>query len=194
MKKRTAAAGTGAVGLAAFGLWWLSDIGEFGLGGDGGGPMAFTVDPTSPDADVEPAPQFSEAASDPAGPAGGAAGEGLVEDVPEDAPPIALADVTVDGDRYWVVKRWASDGVPVREPMTADEIVAMTNSVPGDPSGVKVRVARTPDAEAGAADDLMNALRGSGLVDDQIDYRTQLVDMTADFGGRPGDSAETPLP
>ena len=197
MRKRTAAVGTGAVGLAAFGLWWLQDLGDFGLGGDGGGPMTLTVDPTAPDADADPAPAFPTTAGDdaaetellnPAGTAPKPGGAGRIANAPADAPPMSMADVTVDGGEYWVVTSYDADGRPTREPMTAAEIVSLTAAVPGDPSGVKVRVSRTPDAEAGAVDDLMADLSASGLIEDQIDYRTRLLEDGA-FGDDPAETA-----
>ena len=51
MKKRTAATGAGAVGLAAFGLWMFDGFGEFGLPTAGNGNGAdLTFDPTADDA------------------------------------------------------------------------------------------------------------------------------------------------
>ena len=201
MRKRTAAAGVGAVGLAAYGLWMLPDLGDFGLGGDGS-VAGITLDPTGEDAEeVAPAPRFP---ADDAAPADAIAAEGLVNpagsaDVPEspdvgEGPGVAVADVRVDGAEYWVLRRFASDGREVREPISAAEVVTLAGTVPGDPDGVKVRVARTPDAEAGAVDDLMDALAASGLVDDQIDYRTRLVEADDDFGGRPSDPPGRDLP
>ena len=185
MRKRTAAAGAGAVGLAAFGLWMLPDLGDFGLGGDGT-TAGITLDPTGEDADeLDPAPAFpADASADPAvadpadaevppNPAGSASDPAPGAD---DGPALAVADVRVDGAEYWVLRRFAADGREDRDPLTADEVVALARSVPGDSDGVKVRVSRTPDAEAGAADDLMDALAAAGLEDDEIDYRTRLVE------------------
>ena len=200
MRKRTAAAGVGAVGLAAYGLWMLPDLGDFGLGGDGS-VAGLTLDPTGEDAaEVAPAPPFAPDDADPDGAIADAelvnpAGSAEVPESPDagEGPGLAVADVQVEGAEYWVLRRFASDGRPVREPMAIAEVVALAGAVPGDPDGVKVRVARTPDAEAGAADDLMAALAASGLVDDQIDYRTRLVE-TDDFGDRPTDPPEPNLP
>ena len=208
MRKRTAAAGVGAVGLAAYGLWMLPDLGDFGLGGDGT-VAGITLDPDAGDADdLPPAPPFDPDADeaeavDDAGPAVAADDAtplvnpaGTADPTPDaaDAPPIAVADVLVDGGEYWVLRRFASDGREIREPTSAEEVVAMAGRVPGDPDGVKVRVARTPGAEAGAAADLMAALAAAGLADDEIDYRTRLVDRDSDFGGRPSDPPGRDLP
>ena len=198
MRKRTAAAGTGAVGLAAFGLWMISDLGDFGLPG-AGDEFGVTLDPTGEDAeDLPPAPAFPAdpddavaETSDAAPPLRNPAGRADPDEL--DAPPIAVADVRVDGSTYWVLRRFASDGRPVREPATAEEVVAIVNSVPGDPDGVRVRVARTPNAQAGAAEDLMDALAAAGLADDEIDYRTRLVEGD-DFGDRPSDPPGRDLP
>lgn len=193
MRKRTAAAGVGAVGLAAYGLWLLPDLGDFGLGGDGD-VAGITLDPTGEDADdVAPAPPFpaDDELADPAGTAdaGAAGGDPALSESANDDPPLAVADVRIDGAEYWVLRRLASDGREVREPLSAEQVVALADRMPGDPAGVKVRVARTPDAEAGAVDDLMDALSAAGLVDDQIDYRTRLVEA-GDFGTPPGDPSE----
>ena len=78
-------------------------------------------------------------------------GLGPVED-DENAPPIAVADVLVDGSDYYVVRRFASDGRPIRESMTLAQVLAFAESVPGSPEGLKVRVSRTGDALAGGGD------------------------------------------
>ena len=187
MRKRTAAAGTGAVGLAAFGLWMFDGFGEFGLptAGEGGG-AALTLDPTADGADVEPAPTFAPAADrtdiDPADP--GAVG-GPAD---ADGAGLAMVDVLVDGGEYYVVRRFASDGLPVRDPMTLEETVGLARSVPGAADGVRVRVSRKPNAIAGAVTDLMDRLREAGFEDDQIDYRTRLVEDPAD-----GDLSDPPV-
>ena len=199
MRKRTAAAGAGAVGLAALGLMYLPnmDFGEIGAPTMGDGPL--TLDPTVDD-DVPPAPTFDGAAdgdaSDAAtGPTGDLlVGTGSLEE-PTDAPPIAIADVLVDDREYRVIRRFASDGLPVREPMSLEEALAFAREVPGSPDGVKVRVSRRPNAAAGTASDLMDALAEAGFEADQIDYRTQLVtDSPYEEDGDPSDLPGRPLP
>ena len=200
MRKRSAATGAGVVGIAAFGLWMFNGLDDFGLGGpgEGGGP-SLTLDPTAGDADeVEPAPPFSTAsersAADPnaalptVAPDDPTFGLGPAPENEDDAPPIAVADVLVDGAEYRVIRRFASDGRPIREPATLAEVLALAEAVPGSPDGLKVRVSRTPDAVAGAASDLMDGLRRAGLTEDQIDYRTRLVEDGGD--GDPADPLE----
>ena len=188
MKKRTAATGAGAVGLAAFGLWMFDGFGEFGLptAGNGAGEN-LTFDPTADDAGAEGAPPSpfetasdinpadSPADSDAAIAADPSYGLGPVED-DANAPPIAVADVLVDGSEYHVVRRFASDGRPIREPMTLAQVLAFADSVPGSPEGLKVRVSRTGGALAGAATDLTAALTREGFEEDEIDYRTTYVE------------------
>ena len=187
MRKRTAATGAGAVGLAVLGLMYLPDF-EFGsLGVPQGEGDELTLNPTADDADVPPAPRFDEedggegpadaemVAADPGeAVAPGAAGP-VPEDDQTDGAAIAVADVLVDGGEYLVLKRWASDGLPIREGMSLAAVLKYAAQMPGAPDGVKVRVARTPDAFAGAVTDLTSALARAGFEEDEIDYRTKLV-------------------
>ena len=192
MRKRTAATGAGAVGLAVLGLMYLPDF-EFGsLGVPQGEGDELTLNPTADDADVPPAPRFDEegeelenggdgpadaetAAADPGeAVAPGAAGP-VPEDDQTDGAAIAVADVLVDGGDYLVLKRFASDGLPIREGMSLTAVLDFAARMGGAPDGVKVRVARTPDAFAGAVTDLTAALANAGFEEDEIDYRTKLV-------------------
>jgi hypothetical protein len=183
----------GAVGLAALGLYLLPDwdFGSIGLpSGENG--ETITVDPTEDD-DVEPAPRFDGVPVDPSlnedatgesGVADGGPMDDSAADDPAEGVPMSMVDVLVDGGEYWVLQRYASDGLPVREPMTLSGVLGLVGQVPGTEDGLKIRVARTPNAIAGAVDDLMEAVRNT-LEDDAIDYRTRLVEDAAP--GYPGE-------
>ncbi|QDT15626.1 hypothetical protein [Alienimonas californiensis] len=193
MRKRTAAAGgAGIAGLLALGLMYLPDweMGSLGVPSGGGTDVTdLTLDPTSPDAaeDVESAPIFNGAATPvtqemvESGEAGGpntvtGAMGGVVGDpTTADGPPLAVVDVLVDGGEYLVVQRFASDGLPIREGQSLSAVLNAASQAEGAPDGVKVRVSRTPNAIAGAATDLMDALRKNGFQEDEIDYRQRLV-------------------
>ncbi len=84
-----------------------------------------------------------------------------------------VVDILIDGNQYLVVTEAGEDA---REPMTLDQIVAMTATVDGEPSGIRVRVARTPNAVASAEAAVMKRLTDAGLAADQIDARRQLVE------------------
>lgn len=87
-------------------------------------------------------------------------------------PPVV--DVLIDGNQY-LVSMDAVDG-DQREAKTLDEIIAFAAQVPGEPSGIRVRVARTPDAVASAESAIMSRLTEAGLTKDEIDSRRQLVE------------------
>lgn len=87
-------------------------------------------------------------------------------------PPVV--DVLIDGNQY-LVSVDAADG-DKREAKTLDEIIAFASQVPGEPSGIRVRVARTPDAVASAESAIMSRLGEAGLTKDEIDSRRQLVE------------------
>lgn len=87
-------------------------------------------------------------------------------------PPVV--DVLIDGNQY-LVSIDAADSSQ-REAKTLDEIIALAAQVPGEPSGIRVRVARTPDAVASAESAIMSRLTEAGRTKDEIDSRRQLVE------------------
>lgn len=146
---------------------------DFGLGfQDGSGPGDGT-DPNSQvslDTIVRRTP--AKAVPDPA------EETATVDDVPRFVPTIEpqlpdVVDIMIDGNQYLVL---AHAGEQAREAMTLDQIVAMTATVDGEPSGIRVRVARTPNAVASAEAAVMKRLADAGLAADQIDARRQLVE------------------
>ncbi|MFH5806222.1 hypothetical protein [Alienimonas sp. DA493] len=191
MRKRTAAAGgAGIAGLLALGLMYLPDweMGSLGVPSGGGTDVTeMTLDPTSPEAaeEVESAPIFDpDADATPVTPemveSGEAGGPNDVtgttgDPLEAEGPPLAVVDVLVDGGEYFVIRRFAADGTADRDPMTLSGVLDLAAQVEGAPDGVKVRVSRTPNAIAGAATDLMDALRKNGFQEDEIDYRQRLV-------------------
>ncbi|MFG0265843.1 MAG: hypothetical protein ACF8AM_11955, partial [Rhodopirellula sp. JB055] len=69
--------------------------------------------------------------------------------------------------------------------------LAAVEAAPGDASGIKVRVSRTPSAIAMAEEFLLEELRQSGLDEDEIDRRRQLVELPI---GESIDEASEPSP
>lgn len=84
-----------------------------------------------------------------------------------------LVDVLIDKDRYEVAT--ADDSAP-RVVLGLDELIALVQTAPGDDTGVKIRISRTPNAIAMAESALLERLRSMGLNEDQIDQRRQLVE------------------
>ena len=88
--------------------------------------------------------------------------------------PLALLDVLIDGDLYWVsTQLGVSD--PPRELRGLPEILAASEIATGDNAGVKVRVSRTFNATAQAEWELMAGLKDVGMSEDEIDQRRTLV-------------------
>ncbi len=204
MRKRTAATGAGVAGLAALGLMYLPDwdFGSLGVPSGGGDDITqVTLDPTSPtNADeIEPAPRFDGDTGDGGdGVATPAVGETVAspgaDPMEADAPLLAVVDVTVDGGEYLVIRGSAVDGLPRREGMPLAEVLKLASQVPGAPDGVKIRIFRTGDAIAGAVSDLQAGLSAAGFQNDEIDFRSTLVEtgpngLPAD-GGYPGEGGD----
>ena len=84
-----------------------------------------------------------------------------------------VVDIMIDGNQYLVITRADNDE---REVMTLDQIVALAATVEGEASGIRVRVARTPNAVAAAEAAVMKRLADAGLALDEIDARRQLVE------------------
>lgn len=161
------AAKVGVVAAVALGLLGLFSFSFPGLGGTDGG---------TGDGDVQvktesPAPETEtpdeDNTSEPAGPA---------KEQPS-LQPLDLVDVVIDGDDYWV-GIGIKDGDVVRETKTLEQITAACATVPGDESGVTVRVSRTFQATAQAERALMSALTDASINEDAIDHRRTLTDFT----------------
>ncbi|TWT56139.1 hypothetical protein [Allorhodopirellula solitaria] len=168
MKKRgPIIVGAGIALLAA------SQFLDFGLGfQEGDGPGA-TSDPNaqvSMDPTITPSPSQSEREST----RDEAAEDSIPSfaETPEPSPP-DVVDILIDGSLYLVI---VQAGEATREPMTLDQIVAMASTVDGEESGIRVRVARTPNAVASAEAAVMQQLSDAGLAADEIDARRQLVE------------------
>ncbi|MBB3210461.1 hypothetical protein FHS27_006308 [Rhodopirellula rubra] len=86
----------------------------------------------------------------------------------------SVVDILIDGNQYLVQ---TEAGESEREAMSIEQIIAFAGTVEGEPSGIVVRVARTPNAVASAEAAVMKRLREAGLMDDQIDARRQLVEL-----------------
>jgi hypothetical protein len=94
--------------------------------------------------------------------------------------------VLIDGDRYLVrlvgegtpsvAEGETSEVAPLRQRRSLEDIVALARELPGDSSGVRIRISRTFDATARADLALGEALREAGLSEDEIDHRRTLVD------------------
>ncbi|TWU10616.1 hypothetical protein [Allorhodopirellula heiligendammensis] len=147
---------------------------DFGLGfQDGSGPG----DATDPNAQVSMDPSVSRSTAESKREI--AEDEMSEESIPRFVPtaePVLpdVVDILIDGSQYLVISQ-AGEGA--REPMTLDQIVAMAATVDGEPSGIRVRVARTPNAVASAEAAVMKRLADAGLAADEIDARRQLVEL-----------------
>jgi hypothetical protein len=93
---------------------------------------------------------------------------------PPAAEPLAVVDVLIDGDQYRVGTTRLADQVQ-RETRTIGEITRACQEIPGDQSGVRVRITRTFQATAQAEQALVSALAEAGLSEDEIDLRRTLV-------------------
>ncbi|TWT95609.1 hypothetical protein [Neorhodopirellula pilleata] len=88
------------------------------------------------------------------------------------APPVV--DILIDGNQYWIATD--ADDLDQREAKTLDEIIALAQNVSGEPNGIRVRIARTPDAIAASEAALLTRLGEAGMNKDEIDSRRQLVE------------------
>ncbi len=115
--------------------------------------------------------------------------QSIVDDKPKGDPKapenayvgLSVVDVLIDGDKYWLltVKDAPSGDVGItadRKEVPKYEVIRLTQELPGDPSGIKVRIQRTSSATAQAESELMSALEGIGIERDAIDYRSKLVE------------------
>lgn len=91
-----------------------------------------------------------------------------------------VVDVLIDREQYLLqVKPRAEatlvNGVP-RQSVAIQEIIRLTRELPGEESGIKIRVRRTAAATAAAEKELLAELHNADIPDDQIDFRTELVE------------------
>ena len=165
MRKRVPIAIGGGIAVVV-----ASQFIRFGIGlPDGEGP------PAVPSA-ADPPPIASEQPQPVSPPLQPEADQPNDSDVPSvlNAPPPSVVDVIIHEDRYWVMPS-SKPEIP-RRPMTREEVVAFAADVPGQPNGIVIRIARTPDAFALTETTLQAALKQAGIDDDWIDARRQLVD------------------
>jgi hypothetical protein len=100
-----------------------------------------------------------------------------------------IVDVLIDGESYLVITD--ANQPEQRDALTLETLLAAVEAAPGDASGIKVRVSRTPSAIAMAEEFLLEQLRQSGLDEDEIDRRRQLVELPI---GESIDEASEPSP
>lgn len=104
---------------------------------------------------------------------------------------MSVADVLIDGDLYKLLVVDRPEGATAanqggtasaydpdvpRRSVAMYEVVRLAKELPGEPSGVRVRIRRTARATAQAERDLLAALYTAKVPDDQIDFREQLVE------------------
>jgi len=87
-------------------------------------------------------------------------------------PPVV--DILIDGNQYWIATD--ADDLDQRAAKTLDEIVELAENVEGESSGIRVRIARTPNAIAASEAALLTRLGEAGVNKDEIDSRRQLVE------------------
>lgn len=153
---------------------------DFGLGfQNGSGPGSgnqeqVSVDPNPsrpPDSGTVESPEQSDAVTPNEQAMRDAAAE--LENELADPPRPNVVDILIDGNQYLVQTQ---TGKTERKPMTLDQILAYAGTAPGNENGIRVRIARTPDAVAAAEASVMRKLSDAGLTIDQIDARRQLVE------------------
>ncbi len=97
-----------------------------------------------------------------------------------------LVDVLIDEDDYLLLTGDSSNTGGLvetdkptegaRKNIALYEVVRLAKILPGEKSGIKVRIWRTAEATAEAEKNLLAALRNGELTDDQIDFRRRLVE------------------
>jgi hypothetical protein len=92
-----------------------------------------------------------------------------------------LADVLIDGDKYLLLTHEHKDTsgpgpAEHRKEVALYEVLRLARELPGDSTGIKVRIWRTPTATAEAESALKASLSGADISADQIDYRNRLVE------------------
>ncbi len=103
-------------------------------------------------------------------------------DAPENAyVGMVIVDVVIDGDNYLLLtvqptQANVSGVEEERKQVAQHEVVRLATELPGDPTGIKVRIQRTANATAQAEAELLAALAAAGVSKDQIDYRSKLVE------------------
>lgn len=91
-----------------------------------------------------------------------------------------VVDVLIDRDRYLLQVKPAAEatlvnGVP-RQSVAVQEVIRLTRELPGEESGIKIRIRRTAEATAAAEKELLAELHNADIPDDQIDSRMELVE------------------
>ncbi|SMP47139.1 hypothetical protein SAMN06265222_102246 [Neorhodopirellula lusitana] len=146
---------------------------NFGLGfRDGNGIDGEAEDPAL--ASIEEAIMEAENFTPEITPGSSANESAEMELVPVEPELPDVVDILIDGNQYWIAIN-ASD-LNQREAKTIEEILAMISTLEGDASGIRVRIARTPDAVASAEAAILLRLKEAGLPDDAVDSRRQLVE------------------
>ncbi|MEO9590120.1 hypothetical protein [Rhodopirellula bahusiensis] len=89
-----------------------------------------------------------------------------------------IVDILISEESFLVVTD--ANQPEQRKALALEELVSAVESAPGDSSGIKVRISRTPSAIAMAEEFLLEQLQKSGLDEDEIDRRRQLVELPLD--------------
>lgn len=153
MRKRTAAAGAGILGLALL-LSWLLNLFNFGGGGDGG------EGPDDPDQG-----QALVSAMDPE-----------QDVIPADQPRLGdyqVLDILID-ERLYLVRAGGSQDEYLAKPLA--EVVRLADQASGNADGIRVRISRRKTARVSDQDNLTKALIDAGIVEDSILRQDEFVD------------------
>ncbi len=162
------AAGAGALGLVALGIWLGQFFPGFGLGkGLGFGTGSDGSQSSGPGDDA----RETAAESSPADPS-----SSLVT-IQSPARPTALPPerlrVIIDGDRYLLA---SADTGQAGEVLDATEIAQRAKATTGDDQGIHIRIERTKRATAGARQALFEALDAAGITRDSRHESTEFLD------------------
>lgn len=162
MRKRIPLAVGGGIALLV-----ASQFLDFGLGFQSGDAPSVSTNPDGSSAILDAIVASEEDAVD--------------QTEPEPSPLVAtpeIIDVLIDGESYLVVTN--ANQPEQRESLTLEALLSAVQAAPGDASGIKVRISRTPSAIAMAEEFLLEQLQQSGVDEDEIDRRRQLVELPLD--------------
>ena len=85
-------------------------------------------------------------------------------------------DVLIDGQTFAVMQE--GNGDPRYRRIELEKLIELTKTAPGDGElGIKVQISRTKTSRFLAEEKLKDALASAGLQDDEIHWKTEMVDQ-----------------
>ena len=87
-----------------------------------------------------------------------------------------IVDVIIDGYGFAILQ--VGDGNPSYHQIELEKLIDLAKRAPGDADlGIKVQVSQTKTARVSAENKLKDALASAGLSDDEIHWKTEMVDQ-----------------